>query len=175
MTYLQVHEHSGTRMSEHEDRSPIRPSGKKLSKVLFPPPADDKERLGRKKTGHQGQTGQASLASAGPPVGMIIRGRRSVAAGLIIPRLVMMGRRNDAARQGKSHAKQRDKNESTHDNSFFFPMAAHVRLKVAVAFRPPSGLFSSVTSPPCMRAMPRAMDRPRPVPPVLRLREPSTL
>ena len=96
-------------------------------------------------------------------------------AGMIVSRLIVMRRRNNAAGQGKAHANQRNNDETTHDNSFFFPVSAHVRLKVAVARRPPSGLFSSVTSPPCMRAMPRAMERPRPVPPVLRLRERSTL
>ena len=50
----------------------------------------------------------------------------------------------------------------------------YVLRNVAVARRPPSGRFSSTTSPPCMRAMLRAMDRPSPVPPVLRLLERST-
>lgn len=132
--------------------------------------------VGRRKARvAEAQAGRKELAHPRSPVGMMIRRRRSVAPGLIVSGFVMMRRRHDAAGQGKSHAKQCNDNETIHDNSFFFPTPAHVRLKVAVALRPPSGLFSSVTSPPCIRAMPRAMERPRPVPPVLRLRERSTL
>ena len=116
-----------------------------------------------------------TLAASRTPVGMIVRGRRPVPAGLIVFRAVVMRRRNGASGQSKTYAEKRDKTKTNHDNSFCFHLAVHVRLKVAVAFSPPSGLFSSVTSPPCMRAMLRAMDRPSPVPPVLRLRERSTL
>ena len=116
-----------------------------------------------------------TLAGSRAPVGMIVRGRRPVPAGLIVFRAVVMRRRDGASGQSKTYAEKRDKTKTNHDNSFCFHLAVHVRLKVAVAFSPPSGLFSSVTSPPCMRAMLRAMDRPSPVPPVLRLRERSTL
>ncbi len=126
--------------------------------------------LSRKKA----QAEQKTLAHSRSPIGVMFRRRRPVTAGMIVSRLIVMRRRNNAAGQGKAHANQCDNNETTHDNSFF-PLSHHDRLKVAVALRPPSGLFSSVTSPPCMRAMLRAMERPSPVPPVLRLRDRSTL
>lgn len=129
----------------------------------------------RQRPEPKGDSGRKKmLAHPWSPIGVMFRRRRSVPAWMIVSRLIVMRRRNNAAGQGKSHANQRDNNETTHDNSFF-PLSRHDRLKVAVALRPPSGLFSSVTSPPCMRAMLRAMERPSPVPPVLRLRDRSTL
>lgn len=49
-----------------------------------------------------------------------------------------------------------------------------LRGKVTRAHRPPSGRLFSTMSPPCWRAMLRAMARPRPLPPVLRLRDGSS-
>lgn len=109
------------------------------------------------------------------PVGVMFRRRRPVPAGVIIARsLVMMRRRHHTPGQGKKHAQPCNQTKTLH-YKLLFTLSVHDRLNVAVAFKPPSGRFSSVTSPPCMRAMLRAMERPRPVPPVLRLRERSTL
>lgn len=43
-----------------------------------------------------------------------------------------------------------------------------------VASRPPVAMFFSFTEPPWACAMLRAIERPRPLPPLLRFREPST-
>lgn len=102
------------------------------------------------------------------------RGRNRPAVGMIIGRTVMI--RMMAHTAGKSRKHDADQCHYTKTKHSYPPgRRSYCLLNVAVAFRPPSGLFSSVTSPPCMRAMLRAMDRPRPVPPVLRLRERSTL
>lgn len=90
--------------------------------------------------------------------------------------VVMMDR---TARKNECGTEDDGKGDDAHRNLLFLPVfwvrgSSYALRNVAVARRPPSGRFSSTTSPSCMRAMLLAMDSPSPVPPVLRLLERST-
>ena len=98
--------------------------------------------------------------------------RRIVPPGRFIGRAPVMMRGRHAAGKGKRCAEPHHDAETKHTDSF--SPDRYDRRNVAVARSPPSGRFSRITSPPCMRAMLRAMESPSPVPPVLRLRERST-